>query len=123
MVPLMLAIAGSISVARCLQPRSIYSARIHVGRSAAARAKHGGTRFDRLFIERLCFSFQLLRHLPDANRRSRSLYVTDEDGRLVGIILPFHEWSPSPSQRMPQRTSAKRPHTPIFARPLPGDCQ
>jgi hypothetical protein len=35
-----------------------------------------------------------------ANRRSRSLYVTDEDGKLVGTILPFRERSPYPAQRI-----------------------
>jgi hypothetical protein len=37
MVPLMLAIAGSTLVARQLEPRSIYTARIHIGGRWALR--------------------------------------------------------------------------------------
>jgi hypothetical protein len=49
-----------------------------------------GCRASEAWRHALSFAEGYGRYLLDG--RSRSLYPTDEDGKLVGIILPFHEW-------------------------------
>jgi H+/Cl- antiporter ClcA len=81
MVPLMLAIAGAILVARALETRSIYSGRIHTARHAVpdreSRALSAAARAP-----------ELLREL--ARRPDSALDVIDQDGRSLGLLAREH---------------------------------
>ncbi len=93
MVPLLLAVSGAVLVAQHLDPRSIYSARIHRGRAHARdRPPSEPTRFEDLLSHRydvVSAAAPLAEIVAERVRhgdRSRPLYVVDQDGRLVGTI-------------------------------------
>ena len=77
MVPLMLAVAGAVLVARSLESRSLYSGRIHVGRLLAERAP-GET------ISAAARYPELLKQAAGA--RSGRLHVIDQDGTEIGTL-------------------------------------
>jgi H+/Cl- antiporter ClcA len=79
-VPLMLAIAVATLVARYFDARSIYSVRIHSGKSAAARLNH-----DRVISSALPYA-EVLQRLLSLTEKNRPLYVVDENGQLAGQI-------------------------------------
>jgi CIC family chloride channel protein len=92
-VPLILAIAGAAIVARRFEARSIYSARIHIGRQAtAAQAPRAppaladliSRQFD--VISAAAPYSEVARQLLRREDPSRPLYVVDEKGRLEGAI-------------------------------------
>ena len=93
MVPLMLAVAGAVVVARRLEARSIYSGRIHAGRSAARAATNEGARhFDRIvfhphaLVSTAARYTETLQQLMQATDRGRPLYAVDERGKIAGLI-------------------------------------
>lgn len=95
MVPLMLAVAGAVLVAQLLDPRSVYSARIHTGRERAAdpapSAPAGleallSDRFD--VVSAAASGVEVLAMVGRRSDRTRPLFVVDETGRLVGAIPP-----------------------------------
>jgi CIC family chloride channel protein len=94
-LPMMLAIAGAVAVARRLEQRSIYSARIHIGRKAAgARAPARATAFDDLLVRAFAPISaatpypEILLELVKCGKCACPLHVVDEEGRLVGAIAP-----------------------------------
>jgi chloride channel protein, CIC family len=95
LVPLMLAVTGAVLVARRLEPRSVYSARIHNVRDRANdRPPAGPTRFedhlsDRFDVVSAAASWaEVMAKIARRGEPSRPLYVVDEAGRLVGAIFP-----------------------------------
>ena len=95
MVPLMLVVAGATWVARCLELRSIYSARLHLGRLVAAGEKVPvPTAFDDLVsqdfevVSSAEHYSDIAQRLLNRDRRQAPLYAVDELGRLVGEITP-----------------------------------
>jgi chloride channel protein, CIC family len=95
MVPLILAVGGAVLVAQRLDPRSIYSARIHGGRARARdRAAAGPTPLGDLLSDRYDVVSaaapltEVLAEIVRQGANSRPLYVVDETGRLVGAISP-----------------------------------
>jgi chloride channel protein, CIC family len=105
-VPLMLAIAGAVVVARLIERRSIYSARVHSGRQAADMPRQAAPaqfadlvspEFDVISIA--APYAEVLSELASCAGRARPLYVVDQSGRLAGAIppqqsLPLHPESP-----------------------------
>lgn len=77
MVPLMLAVAGAILVARTMEARSIYSGRIRPGREAAAED-------DEETISVAARLPEVMRAL--AQRPDGAIAVIDPDGRVVGRL-------------------------------------
>jgi chloride channel protein, CIC family len=102
MVPAILATAVAVVVARLLEHRSVYSGRIHLGRSAAqwvAGMKEGNG-----FIT-LSAAARYLEVLQAVVRAtgSRPVYVVDERGKLVGEIPPARVRNP-PLEILPLET-------------------
>jgi chloride channel protein, CIC family len=99
-IPMLLAIAGAIMVARRLEPKSVYSARVHWGRSAAIAVERG-TRFDRLIsadcliVSSAARYAEVLKKLLEA--AGRPLYVVAERGELIGMVPPSLAHAPTPS--------------------------
>ncbi|MDE1932382.1 MAG: chloride channel protein [Bradyrhizobium sp.] len=87
MVPVILATAGAVGVARMIESRSLYSARIHLGRAAVARLP--GT------VSTAAKLSELQRSLLDTGRRSVS--VVDESGTPVGEVTRDCAVRPSPN--------------------------
>lgn len=92
MVPLILAVTGAVWAARRFEWRSIYSARIHLGRAAAGEklavpprlSKVVSPRFD---VVSAAERYPALAHrLLAAGPRNTPLYVVDENAALVGEI-------------------------------------
>jgi chloride channel protein, CIC family len=90
-VPLMLAIAGAVVVARLIERRSIYSARVHAGRHTSEAQKAVpplqfaelvSRQFD--VISAAASYPEVLGALLTRSGGSRPLYVVDEDGKLEG---------------------------------------
>ncbi|MGC2521343.1 MAG: chloride channel protein, partial [Stellaceae bacterium] len=96
MVPLMLAVGGAVLVARLVEPRSIYSARIHSGKALAReRTPLRTTGFDDLVSDRyrvVSAAAPLVELLGDIIRcgidSAPAVFVVDEAGRLAGVISP-----------------------------------
>jgi H+/Cl- antiporter ClcA len=96
MVPLMLAVGGAVLVARLVEPRSIYSARIHSGRARAReRTPPRTTGFDDLVSDRygvVSAAAPLVELLGEMAQLggdgARPVFVVDETGRLAGAISP-----------------------------------
>lgn len=91
MVPLMLAVGGAVLVARLIDPRSIYSARIHGGRARAQeRPPNKPTGFDDLvcddfdIVSAAAPAAELFSDLLRGGDPARPVLVVDETGRLVG---------------------------------------
>jgi chloride channel protein, CIC family len=93
MVPLMLAVAGAVLVAQRLDARSIYSARIQVGRERAGGpppsvpaglADIVSDRFD--VVSSAASGVEVLAMIVRRSDRTRPLFVVDENGRLAGAI-------------------------------------
>lgn len=103
-VPTILATAGAVYVARLLEYRSIYSGRIHLGRSAAGRAagEEGGEGF--LALSSTARVTELLRALLRTAEQPQPIYVVDEDGRLVGEVSAERVRSPAP-ETLPLETA------------------
>lgn len=91
LVPLMLAVAGATITVRWLEPRSIYTARIRLGKSAAAeQAPAVRSGFDELIstdfkvVSAAEHYSMLLKTMLSA--RSAEVYVANEHGRYLGMI-------------------------------------
>jgi CIC family chloride channel protein len=91
--PLVLAIVGAMLVGRLFESRSIYSARIHLGRAAAVAERGAAqTAFGDLRVEdcevisAAALYSEVARRLLSVCPRHLFLCVADERGRLVGII-------------------------------------
>ncbi|HUN74954.1 MAG TPA: chloride channel protein [Steroidobacteraceae bacterium] len=94
MAPTMLAVAGSIFVARLLESRSVYSGRIHEGKRAAARTHE--------YIPRISSAaryFELMQVLLRMGPEPCRLKVVDERGDLLGEIPPESIRAPHPDRR------------------------
>ncbi|MDQ2804025.1 MAG: chloride channel protein, partial [Pseudomonadota bacterium] len=87
MVPMLIAVAGAVVVARLFESRSIYSGRIHTGR-AATRARQDGRALagDFEVISAAAHYGELLHLLLKLADHPKPLYVADERGRLVGEV-------------------------------------
>ncbi|HEX3719491.1 MAG TPA: chloride channel protein [Verrucomicrobiae bacterium] len=94
-VPLILTIAVATLLARHFDVRSVYSARIHLGKAAAREMKHEQV------ISAAAHYAEVLKRLLALSHKNAPLYVVDEDGKLVGEI-----------------TAARAAHAEKFARPL-----
>jgi hypothetical protein len=79
-VPLMLTVAMATLVGRYFEARSVYSVRIHLGRSTAAEIDH--TRV----ISAAAPYAEVLKRLLPFREKNMPLYAVDEDGALVGQI-------------------------------------
>jgi len=93
MVPLLLAVAGAVWIARQFEQRSIYSGRIHLGRAAAAWEKLAIPTSLKKVVSRdyeVVSAAErypaLARQLLAADPREPPLYVVDEHAALVGEI-------------------------------------
>jgi H+/Cl- antiporter ClcA len=104
MVPAILATAGAVVVARLLERRSIYSGRIHVGRSAAGRAvgEKEGKGF--LALSAAARFKELLQALLHSAARDLPVYVVDERGKLLGEVAAARALSPPP-EALPLETA------------------
>jgi H+/Cl- antiporter ClcA len=87
MAPALLATAGAVLVARLLEPRSIYSGRIHAGRSAAERVAGENGTDGSIRLSGAARYVEVLQALARGFGGPRPIYVVDEDGRLVGEVL------------------------------------
>jgi hypothetical protein len=91
-VPLLLAVAGASVVARALDDRSVYSARIRWGESAAVGATTSARAFCGRPLQQAAVVPAAARHAVVLERllgltpRSVPVYVVDERGRLIGQI-------------------------------------
>jgi CIC family chloride channel protein len=83
MVPVMIAVAEAVFVARLLESRSIYSGRIHAGTAAA---RHKGEHVSR--ISSAARYVELLHALLRMGADPTPLKVIDEHGELIGEIPP-----------------------------------
>lgn len=91
MVPMLLAVAGAVWVARRLEPRSIYSGRIQAGRSAAHARLPSTLPAAQRLICRDYVSVSAAARYPEVLEQSirsagRPLYVLDEHGEPVGAL-------------------------------------
>lgn len=87
MVPMLLAVAGAVVVARALEVRSIYSGRVHAGRSAAENAERGREDgHDVAVISAAAHYRELLQALLKLTDDPRPLRVLDERGCPVGEV-------------------------------------
>lgn len=125
MVPLMLAVAGAVVTVRLIEPRSIYSSRIHSGQ-VAARAPHGVSKTrlgamvsaDYAVISAAAVYTEVLHRMLDADQRNMPLYVVDETGKLVGAITLSRARTPRlPAALLAITTAADlaRPIAPLTA--------
>lgn len=78
-IPVMIAVTGAVVVTRLLEPRSIYSARIHTGHAAAGTEETNAVSSSTRYTELL---YLVLKRGDDA----RPLQVKDENGEPVGEI-------------------------------------
>jgi CIC family chloride channel protein len=83
MVPIMLAVAEAVLVARLLEARSIYSGRIHTGTEAARRREGQVPR-----ISSAARYVELLHTVMRMGRDATALKVIDERGEPIGEIPP-----------------------------------
>jgi CIC family chloride channel protein len=93
MVPVIVAVACATLVSRALEPRSIYSARVHAGLSAAKSAMSAArTRFQRAVsvpcavVSSATKYPMILERLLAIRGRCAAIYVVDDRGRLQGRI-------------------------------------
>ncbi|HEY6431971.1 MAG TPA: chloride channel protein, partial [Acetobacteraceae bacterium] len=104
MVPAILAIGVAVFVARMFEYRSIYSGRIHLGRSAAGRAS-GEREADGFIAVSSSARFpELLRALLRGTAKAEPVYVVNETGKLVGEVLPDCVREPPP-ETLPLETA------------------
>lgn len=101
MVPILLAVAGAAVTARRLDPRSVYSGRVHAGRRAlGAVDSPTDLHFCDLLVSEVrkisvAASYtDVLEHFVVRSASSKPLYVVDEKARLVGRILVCDASSP-----------------------------
>lgn len=104
MVPIILATASAVLIARKLEARSIYSARIHLGRSAAGRAAGEKEAKDFIALSSSARAIETLRATLDGAFDHKPIYVVDEKGGLVGELLP-HEVRRWEARALPLETA------------------
>jgi CIC family chloride channel protein len=92
-VPLLFAVVGATLITRRFESRSIYTARIRQGKTAAAGiTPAAGTDFDDLVspapgvVSAAAHGAEVMRRLLGIGGRPSPLYVVDEGGRLLGEI-------------------------------------
>ena len=110
MVPAALAVAEAVFVARWLEPRSVYSGRIHLG-TAAARGR-------RQFAPRISSAaryLELLHTVAGLQGASVPITVLDERGEPIGQILPQEVPGSAPAHRPLEIATARD-----FAHPRAG---
>jgi H+/Cl- antiporter ClcA len=83
-VPLVLTVAVATLVGRVFEARSIYSARIHLGKSVVAKINH-----DRVISAAAPYA-EVLQRLLHFRQEDMPLYAVDEEGALVGKISARH---------------------------------
>ena len=100
-VPILFAVAGASIVARWIDPRSVYTGRLHTGRMAAqADLSTAAPRYGRLLAPRVetisvAASYpEVLRRLVVAQGGPRLLYAIDDKARLAGRIDAGHAGHP-----------------------------
>jgi H+/Cl- antiporter ClcA len=94
MVPVAAAVAVAMLVGRAIDSKSIYSARIHEGKSATkARTPSSVTNFNASWIREDFGTISVAARYPEVaarlialNQQGRLLYAIDETGRVVGEI-------------------------------------
>ena len=102
MVPIMLAVAAAVLLARRLESRSIYSGRIHAGRERAQQRPGAVPR-----ISSAARYAELMHRLLELGDTCRSLEVIDEQGQVIGQIEAERVRHPEPWQR-PLETATAR---------------
>ena len=105
MVPAILATAGAVFIARLLEHRSIYSARIHLGRSAAERAARQKEQKGFIALSSAARFPELLRTLLRAVDGNQPVYVVAAHGRLLGEVPVRRVCDPAPDT-LPLETAA-----------------
>jgi hypothetical protein len=89
MVPILFAVIGAAIIARRVDPRSVYSGRIHTGRQAVAATPPGvGLAFGHLLLPQ-AETISVAANYPEVVERlvsRRPLYAIDEEARLAGRI-------------------------------------
>ena len=99
-VPVLFAVAGACVAARRIDPTSIYSGRVHLGRLAAGTAAQPSLAFGALLdgnprIISVAATYpEVLARFQEADMARRPLYALDETGRLVGRIVPARAAAP-----------------------------
>jgi H+/Cl- antiporter ClcA len=121
-VPLILAIGGAVTIARLIEARSIYSARIHTGKAVAKEdPPRTATGFDDLVsqdfdsISAAVSYVEVLRELVARDDPSRPLYVVDETGKLTGEISPRMAAAPDPESPLVEIATAADLARPVEA--------
>jgi H+/Cl- antiporter ClcA len=91
LLAVLVAVTGSAVVTRLLEPRSIYSARIHAGRALARERESEGV------VSSATRYAELLHRLLRRGGETRRLQVVDEEGKVLGEISPEKVISPGHS--------------------------
>jgi H+/Cl- antiporter ClcA len=112
-VPLILVIVVATLVARHFDPRSIYSARVHLGKSAAEEMKH-----ERVISSATHYT-EVLKRLLKLPAKEGSLYVVDENGHLIGEISKERAAEAENFARPLEAASADDLATPVASKPPP----
>lgn len=110
MVPVLTAVATAELVARAIDARSVYSARIHLGRAVLGLAPppHVATHFNQPLstafevITSAARYTEVMHRLLALETRNEPLYVMDENGRLVGELDAMHA-STTPNLAVPMQ--------------------
>ncbi len=97
MVSVLVAVTGAVVVTRLLEPRSIYSGRIHAGHAAAKKLSGDA-------ISAAARYSGLLYLLLKRGEQARPLQVTDEKGNVIGEVCRSKAVSP-PASATPLETA------------------
>ncbi|MGH6888747.1 MAG: chloride channel protein [Rhizomicrobium sp.] len=91
LLAVILAVFGAAITTRLLEPRSVYSARIHAGRALAKQKEAGGV------VSSATRYAELLHRLLKRGDETTPLLVMDESGKVVGCVSRRKVISPSRS--------------------------
>lgn len=107
MVPILIAVTGATVTARRLDPRSVYSGRVHTGREAAESTPPPATFAYRELLLPHAETISVAATYPDVLERfagsrepPKPIYVIDEEARLSGRLLAAQVMNPPPLTRV-----------------------
>jgi hypothetical protein len=109
MVPVAATVTVAMLVGRAIDSKSMYTARIHAGKSAAKEATPSSvTNFDASWIGKDFGTISIAARYPELaarlialNQQGRSLYAIDHTGRVVGEIKNSAAAENNPSVSVP----------------------
>lgn len=120
MVPILIAVAGAAVTARRIDPRSVYSGRVHTGRKAAGAEPPPTTVAyrDLLMPHAATISVaatysEVLERIAAGRGQCAPIYVIDEQARLAGRLLADSVANPPPLTRILSVAAAGDLTTPV----------